>query len=273
MLRAGSVWRRATASGCSPATASSTSTLLRGGQERLVLVPLGTRLTPPNSSTSSATAGCARSSTTAISSTPSARRKPLVDPRARGSPLDPAGRARPTSRTTRIARPPAPAAVPRERCAPEDRLRAPRHERHHWAAQGRHDPPPHGGVERLQHRRLLAAPRRRREPDLHAALSCGRPRRVPPAHDRHWRHARPARAFDADRGVAHDRRTSAARSCWECPTIWKMLLEAPEFATRRPLARALVHQRRRPASRSTSPTRSSDAASCSSRATASPRWA
>ena len=63
-------------------------------------------------------------------------------------------------------------------------------------------PAPHGRVERLQHGDLLGTPRRRREPDLHAALPRGRPRRVPAADLRRRRHDRPAPRLRPRRGLA-----------------------------------------------------------------------
>ena len=70
------------------------------------------------------------------------------------------------------------------------------------------------------------------------------------------------------RGLAH---ASSAKRCTVVlgvPTIWKMLMDAPEFADRRSRSRPLVHLRRRAAARTTSSRRTRSAASSSSRATA-----
>ena len=84
------------------------------------------------------------------------------------------------------------AARSRRRAAPGARghLLPALHERHHRQAEGRDGAASHGGVERLQHGHVLAAARRRREPDLHAALPRRRPRRVPAADLLHRRHDR-----------------------------------------------------------------------------------
>ena len=110
------------------------------------------------------------------------------------------------------------------------RLRAALHQRHDRPPERGDDSPPDGVVERLQHGRVLAAARRRREPDFHAAVSCGRARGVPDADGGDRGHDRPAQGVRRGRGLAHDRR-GAVHGRSRRATIWKMLMEAPEFAT------------------------------------------
>ncbi len=214
--RAGS--RRATASACSPTTASSSS--MRSSRPRrsgVILVPLGTKLTPHEIEFIAKDAGLRgfvyagefAETVRALAGGDGCR---ALD-RARRTGVAGSHAPRGSRRARRAA------ARSRRRAAPGARghLLPALHERHHGQAEGRDGAASHGGVERLQHGHVLAAPRRRREPDLHAALPRRRPRRVPAADLLHRRHDRAPRGVRSRRRSGGRWNASGARSCSACP--------------------------------------------------------
>ena len=201
------------------------------GKSGVILVPLGTRADRRTSSpTSSATAGMralvydGEFADTVRELRAAGRRSTAGSPST--TPSTPATSAGPSllSRTPEPRTPdPGLARGP---------LLPPLHQRHHRQAQGRDGPAPDGGVERRTTRRSRWQLREDDvSPDLHPALPRRRPRRVPGADLRDRRHDRPARRL---RRRPRSGATIERERCTVVlgvPTIWKLLMEAPEFAT------------------------------------------